>query len=268
MVAAARALETTREDRLIDDPYAAALAKAAGAPVPVAESDFGSGWQDAIDYIGVRSRFFDDWFEKVCADGSRQAVIVASGLDTRAFRLPWPDGVRLFEIDQPKVLAYKEEVLATQDARPGCDRRVVPVDLRDDWAGALRQAGFDPTRPTAWLAEGLLPYLSAAAEVQLVRTIHELSAAGSEAAIENLTTKRSMLLGPDLSEQSRRWGVDLDELFSSEDRPSAADLLTERGWLVQRETSTEAAGRFGRELGGAARGISRVGDLLTAELPH
>ncbi|WP_277954443.1 SAM-dependent methyltransferase [Saccharopolyspora soli] len=268
MVAAARALESARENRLIDDPYAAALATAAGPAVPTAESDISAGLPDAVDYIGVRSRFFDNWFEKVCADGVRQAVILASGLDTRAFRLPWPDELRLFEIDQPKVLAYKDEVLDQQGARLRCVRQLVAVDLRDDWATALRQAGFDPTRPTAWLAEGLLYYLSATAEQQLLRTIHDLSAAGSRIAIENLHTKRSTLLNPDMSESSQRWGVDLDELLSAEDRTNAADLLTESGWLVHRETAIDAAGRFGRELGGAARGLSQFGDLLTAELPH
>ncbi|QIZ33973.1 SAM-dependent methyltransferase [Saccharopolyspora sp. ASAGF58] len=264
MVASARALETKRADRLIDDPYAAMLVQAAGPAVP---ADFESSWQDAIDYIGLRSRFFDEWFEESCAAGVRQGIILAAGLDTRAFRLPWPPGFRLFEIDQPKVLAYKDEVLAAHDARPGCDRHAVAVDLREDWPAALRDAGFDPTRPTAWLAEGLLPYLPAAAEARLLEVVHELSAPGSRVAIENLTTKRTVPQDDDFTRPSAKWGVDLNVLLSPEDRPDPEDRLAGFGWRVRRETIDEAAARLGRELTETGRSFTDPLYSLTAELP-
>ncbi|PKW19258.1 SAM-dependent methyltransferase [Saccharopolyspora spinosa] len=267
MVAATRALETERADRLIDDPYAAVLARAAGPAVPTKATDFAAAWQDTIDYIGLRSRLFDEWFEQSCAAGVRQGVILAAGLDTRAFRLPWPPGFRLFEIDQPKVLAYKDEVLADHGARPGCDRHAVAVDLRDDWPRALRETGFDPSRPTSWLAEGLLPYLPAAVDMRLLEAVHELSVPGSRVAIENLTAKRTVLLDDDFSQGSEKWGVDLNALFSPEARPDPEDRLAGFGWRVRRESIGDASARLGRELTAASRGLTRAGNLLTAELP-
>nr|WP_246155219.1 SAM-dependent methyltransferase [Saccharopolyspora hirsuta] len=266
MVAAARALESARENRLVDDPYAAALARAAGAAVPTAESDFSPRFRDAVDYIGLRSRVFDDFLTRAAADGFGQAVILASGLDTRAFRLPWPPGFRIFEIDQPEVLAYKDEVLAAEGAQPRCTRRAAGVDLREDWPAALRGAGFDPARRTAWIAEGLLPYLDAATERSLVRGVTDNSAPGSRFAVENLVTKRAMLLDDESTRDSQRWGVDLNALFSKEDRPEPGVLLEEHGWTVEREELTTAAKRYGRELRGAARGLSEVGSLVIAEL--
>ncbi|MGW5645201.1 SAM-dependent methyltransferase [Saccharopolyspora sp. NPDC003752] len=265
MVAAARALETERADRLIDDPFAADLARAAGAAVPTTAADFGEGWQDTIDYIGLRSRLFDEWFELACAGGVRQAVVLAAGLDTRAFRLSWPSGLRLFEVDQPKVLAYKGAVLAGLGARPACDRHEVPADLRDDWPAALRHAGFDPALPTAWLAEGLIYYLPVEADVRLLAAVDEMSAPGSRIAIENPTAKRSALLGDDMARSSEKWGVDLDALFGPDERPDPAERLTGFGWRVRRETAGEAADRFGRALTSGGRGLTRVGDFLTAE---
>ncbi|MEV0050977.1 SAM-dependent methyltransferase [Saccharopolyspora shandongensis] len=265
MVAAARALETERADRLVEDPFAAALAKAAGTAVPTAAADFGEGWQDTIDYIGLRSRLFDEWFGLACAGGARQAVVLAAGLDTRAFRLSWPSGLRLFEVDQPKVLAYKRAVLADLGARPACDRREVPVDLRDDWPAALRRAGFDPGLPTAWLAEGLIYYLPVETDVRLLAAVDEMSAPGSGIAIENPTAKRSALLGDDMARSSEKWGVDLDALFGPDERPDPAERLAGFGWRVRRETVEEAADRFGRALTSGGRGLMRVGDFLTAE---
>ncbi|MDA3626412.1 SAM-dependent methyltransferase [Saccharopolyspora sp. WRP15-2] len=262
MVAAARALESARDARLIDDPYAAALARAAGAAVPTAESDFDPRFRDAVDYIGLRSRYFDDFFVQA---GTEQAVVLASGLDTRAFRLPWPPGVRVFEIDQPKVLAYKDEVLAAEHARPNCTRHAIGADLRDDWPAALREAGFDPALRTAWLAEGLLPYLDAATEQRLLREVTGNSAPGSRIAVEHLVTKQ--LLDEESVSASQSWGVGLDEIFSHENRPAPDVLLAELGWAVECDELATVAQRYGRELNSTARGLTEVGTLLTAELP-
>ena len=94
----------------------------------------------------------------------RQIVIPAAGLDSRAYRLAWPDGTVVFELDQPQVLEFKHEVLAGSGDAPTAERREIAVDLRDDWPQALRRSGFDPSRPSAWIVEGLLVYLPAAAQ--------------------------------------------------------------------------------------------------------
>ena len=134
-VAAVRAMETTRSDRLIDDPFAAPLTDAAQSPLPLEEFIQGEVGRLITDYMGVRSRVFDDFFEN--SGGVRQAVILASGLDARAYRLNWPEGVRLYEIDQPLVLEYKDGVLDGLGSKPTCERHSVAIDLRDDWCPLL-----------------------------------------------------------------------------------------------------------------------------------
>ena len=149
-------------------------------------SDFTVDSQQMINYQAVRTHFFDAYFAEPSTAGAgiRQVVILAAGLDSRAYRLDWPDGTVVYEIDLPKVLEYKAETLAGHGAEPTTDRRAVPVDLRHDWPQALRDAGFDPTRPTAWLAEGLLPFLPAAAQEAMFASIDELSGPGSRVAVE------------------------------------------------------------------------------------
>ncbi len=177
-VAAARAAETAQPDPLIRDPFAYLLVCAAG-PEWAELASGSSPWygdddrggreeqdrlgklidENARNYQAVRTHFFDDFFGAASRDGVRQVVILAAGLDSRAYRLDWPAGTMVFEIDQPKVLAYKGATLDGHGAVPKATRHAVGVDLRDDWPAALIDAGFDPRRPTAWLAEGLLPYL-------------------------------------------------------------------------------------------------------------
>lgn len=271
-VAAGRAIETKRDDRLIEDPYAESLVQAADAPLPLLAS--GSPEVDDLmatmtDYMGLRSRFFDDWFRQAWSDGVRQAVILASGLDTRAFRLSWPDGFHVFEIDQPKVLEFKSTVLDSRNVRPSCEHHTVPVDLRDDWAGALEQAGFNTELPTAWLAEGLLPYLPAAAEEQLIATIHRFSAAGSHIAIEAIGGARSEFLRDERVQQvSEQFGFDMLALLSPEERPDPADRLAEHGWAVGKESAHAVATRLQRELGGLSEQMGELSQMLTARLPR
>ena len=134
-------------------------------------------------YQGVRSRFFD---EALLGAGTRQVVLLAAGLDARALRLGWPSGTTVFEVDQPRVLGFKDEVIDSVGGTPTARRVTVPVDLRHDWPAALTAAGFDPRLPTAWLAEGLLPYLPADAERLLFERVHALSAPGSRIAVEHI----------------------------------------------------------------------------------
>ncbi|MGV9803962.1 class I SAM-dependent methyltransferase, partial [Mycobacterium sp. NPDC003449] len=161
-VAASRALATKQPDPLIDDPYADALVKAVGLEHCIrladgelcVEGDQMLDRQRMCEQIAVRTRFFDDFFAHAGRAGIRQAVILASGLDTRAYRLDWPAGTVVFEVDQPEVIEFKTRTLADLGAAPAADRRTVAIDLREDWPAALRAAGFDPAAPTAWIAEG------------------------------------------------------------------------------------------------------------------
>jgi methyltransferase (TIGR00027 family) len=195
IVAAARALEAQRPEPLARDPQAERFCRAAGGEWSdivdgkatssrgrmLLEADFGKHF---VSFQAARTKYFDEYFADAVAAGVRQVVILAAGLDSRAYRLPWPDGTVIFELDQDRVLEFKRETLADIGDAPRADRREVAVDLRDDWQQALRDSGFDATRPTAWIAEGLLIYLPAAAQEQLFAGIDALSASGSWAAIE------------------------------------------------------------------------------------
>ena len=175
--------------------------------------------------------------------GIGQAVILASGLDTRAYRLKWPAGTVVYEIDQPEVIEFKTSTLAGLAAEPTATRRTVAIDLRDDWVAALIGAGFDPNVPTAWIAEGLLIYLPPEAQDRLFDTITALSAPGSRLATEQMDMSK---LPADwvqkLTERSRPGGstIDLASLFYTGERNTAGDYLTTHGWDVAIRTSEEA----------------------------
>lgn len=192
-VATARALEAAKPEPAAVDPYAELFCRAVGGDwaavlngdLPDHEllsDDFG---QHFVNYQGARTRYFDEYFSGVVAAGVRQVVILAAGLDSRAFRLTWPAATTIFELDQPQVLGFKSYVLSQRGIRPTAERREVAVDLREDWPQALRDAGFDPNRPSAWIAEGLLIYLPAVAQEQLFAGIDGLAASGSHVAIED-----------------------------------------------------------------------------------
>ncbi|MCV7386252.1 class I SAM-dependent methyltransferase [Mycolicibacter longobardus] len=192
-VATARALEARKPDPLAVDPYAELFCRTAGGDweavvegnLPdhqLLSSDFGEHF---VNFQGARTRYFDDYFTRAAEAGVHQVVILAAGLDSRAYRLSWPDGTKIFELDQPQVLAFKSYVLSQRGIRAGAERREVAVDLREDWPQALRDAGFDPDQPSAWIAEGLLIYLPADAQDQLFSGIDSLAAPGSHVAVED-----------------------------------------------------------------------------------
>ena len=249
-VAASRALASRGPDPLIEDPYAATLVKAVGLPhfVKVAEGQLDVddplfSARQMCEHIAVRTRFFDQLFIDACAAGIRQAVILASGLDTRAFRLAWPAGTVVFEIDQPAVIDFKTEVLTEAGATPAAERRTIGVDLRDDWPRALRDGGFDPGQPTAWIAEGLLIYLPPDAQDRLLNAVTELSTPGSRLATEHMDAQA--LTGDwakAMTERGRRLGstIDLTELFYTGPRNSAADHLGAQGWSVTVQPNSDA----------------------------
>lgn len=192
LVAAARAIETHRPDSLARDVFAEHFVLAAPAsagwpihPRQVPEGDADPLWGRFARYFGLRTRVLDDFLlQSVHAGGARQVVLLGAGLDSRAFRLDWPPGCVIFEIDREEVLAFKHQVLDGLSAAPKAARVPVPMDLRADWAGALPGAGFDPAAPSVWLVEGLLFYLPPAAETYLIDTVDRLSTAGSALAFE------------------------------------------------------------------------------------
>jgi methyltransferase (TIGR00027 family) len=239
-VAELRAAESARTDRLFDDRFAGVFVSAAGGSV-VEAADVPPG---ASEFLAIRTRFFDDQARSACSAGIMQVVLLAAGLDCRAFRLHWPDGVRLFELDLPEMFAFKEPVLAAAGAAPRCARVVVAVDLRGPWTDALTAAGFDPGAATGWLAEGLLPYLNPADGAQLLATITHLSQAGSRAAFDHLeatATERPAMQAT--SNAVRQMGA---QLLPTQESP--ADWLAAHGWRPRRFRVPALGETYGRPL--------------------
>lgn len=174
IVAAIRARESRRPDRLFDDPYAARLAGASGEQL-LTDMIAEAGEQSSLQII-VRTRFLDEALLRVVPP-IRQVVILAAGMDARAYRLPWPAATTVYELDQPAVLATKAEALAGE--QPSCTRVPIGVDLTTDWQDAMQVNGFDPSEPAVWLIEGLLQYLDGGAVRTLFARIDALSAPGS-----------------------------------------------------------------------------------------
>ena len=205
-------------------------------------------------YQAVRTHFFDTYFNDAVAAGIRQVVILASGLDSRAYRLDWPAGTVVYEIDQPQVLEYKSATLAESGVTPSADRRAVAIDLRQDWPAALRAAGFDPTARTAWLAEGLLMYLPAEAQDRLFTQIGELSPAGSRVSAETAPAhaeERRQQMRERFRKVADELGmeesVDVGELmYRDEHRANVADWLNNHGWRATAQRSTDEMRRLGR----------------------
>jgi methyltransferase (TIGR00027 family) len=222
-VAMARAAESDCDCPLFTDRYAQLFVDAA----------IKRGWDSSViakrlpiirGYAAVRTKWFDEYFIAAGANGIDQAVILAAGLDARAWRLPWVTRSVVYEIDQPQVLAFKADALAARGARPATRYQAVPIDVQADWPTALREAGFDPSTPTAWSAEGLLPYLPAAGQDLLFERIVDLSATGSRIAVEALS--------PSAEQTSDASAADIPDLWFTEERTDLRQWLTERGWAV------------------------------------
>ena len=264
-VAMVRARESHRDGRLFNDPYAQRFLDAAPGAFPEepasAEDLAALGPLASLGamfaFHGVlRTRFFDDYLLTAATAGCAQVVLLAAGLDTRALRLPWPDGVRVLELDLPEVFAFKETVLAACDAVPACERSIVPVDLRESWTGELIAAGFNPTAPTAWLAEGLLIYLTADEATRLLTAVGDLSAPGSQLAFEHGDIASSALLEqthgmPAMDQYTSLWKGGLGE--------NAPGWLSRHGWQSQPHDLAELAASHGRPVPGPSSG-----GLLTA----
>ncbi|OBJ07486.1 hypothetical protein A5624_22295 [Mycobacterium sp. 1482292.6] len=257
MVAAARAVASKSPNPLINDPFAEDLVRAVGIKLftqivdgLVSFSEIGAGWLPA--YFGLRSRAFDDFATQACFLGLRQAVILASGLDSRAYRLDWPSGISIYEVDQPEVIGWKRDILAKLGCAPATHHRCVGVDLRRDWAKALLQAGFDDSKPTAWIVEGLLVgYLPPRAHDEILDAITGLSAPGSRIVADHTDIRRPDLINEFLSEFHDQWcqrdpSLNLRGLTFSGPRQDPAVYLAERGWVTHNANVTDllrAAGR-------------------------
>lgn len=259
MVAAARALASREPDAIADDPYAAPLVRAVGVDFFTRLLDggiefpagLGAGPAVMVDVMAVRTRFFDDFFRNAADAGIRQAVILASGLDSRSYRLVWPAGTTVYEIDQPDVLRFKTRTMTEIGASPTTRMRPVAVDLRDDWPAALTAAGFDRSLPTAWSAEGLLAYLPPDAQDRLFDNITTLSAPGSRLATE-YHPDGGAALGERSQTMSSQWGqlgfdVNLADLFYTGDRNPAGDYLRGQGWEVAERLRSALFTDYGRE---------------------
>ena len=286
-VAALRAIETHQNSGdLVNDPYSAAFVRAAPWPVVLPtrlDAQLGSSevpWESMATFIGVRSKFFDDFCTEASAEGLDQVVLLAAGLDSRAFRLDWPPATTVYEVDAPKVLAYKDQVLTDQGARAKCVRRAVGVDLREDWVSPLLDAGLDPSRRALWLVEGLLPYLPYDAKDRLFSRVHELSPAGSRIAADHISADLATVrqgaqqiswltirwmaqqIGLDLPEDSS--GKSSAELFPVDQNYDLAEWLAAHGWVVSTKTAPVVAQSYRRRLDDATPLFHRSVLFITA----
>jgi len=234
--AAIRAHETQRPDRLFDDPWASVLAGEEGFSL------LGPAGPEVADvgvYVAVRTRFFDDFIVRALRQGLRQVVMVAAGMDARAYRLEWPDGTTLFELDTVESLAVKGEILERAGAKPQCRRICVPVDLSANWAKQLCGAGFDALQPALWIAEGLFFYLELPVVHVLLGQLSKLATTGSQLGADFIS--ESFLTSPwmkgalaSLEARGMTWRSGIDE---------PETLLAELGWRAEvRQPGEEGVG--------------------------
>jgi methyltransferase (TIGR00027 family) len=253
MVAAARAAASRGPNAVVADPFAEDLVRAVGVEfftqLAVGELDFasiggdgGSAWMPY--FYGSRARYFDEFWTSASQVGIRQMVNVASGLDSRVYRLPWADGTIVYEIDIPEVIEFKRSALAYVGALPKTELRTIGVDLREDWPSALHAAGFDPAAPTAWIAEGLMiGFLPGEAQDRLLNDITRLSASGSKLAADYVPGSFSVV-GDFMRQIGERWNeqgfhVDFGNLYFSGEHNNAGSYLQERGWNIMGATISD-----------------------------
>lgn len=259
-VAAARALEAQKSEPLALDPYAEVFCRSAGgAWADVLDGDGGEDvgrlrsedfGRHFVSFQAARTKYFDAYFTAAADAGIRQIVLLAAGLDSRAHRLPWPDGTVVYELDQPKVLEFKHSALAAVDPGPApVDRRDVAIDLRDDWVGALTAAGFEPSEPSAWIAEGLLIYLPATAQEQLFSGIDALAAPGSRVAVEEGSPMPAEVFAAKQQEERQAGpGCAFFNLVYNEQVAPAGEWFAERGWTTETTPLPDYLARVGRAI--------------------
>lgn len=268
-VAAARALEAQRPEPLAVDEYAEMFCRAVGSPWaelldgtvgehPLRTGDFGTHF---VTYQGARTRFFDDYFRRAAAAGVHQVVLLAAGLDSRAYRLDWPAGTTVFELDRPQVLDFKRRTLDGNAESAKAQRREVAVDLREDWPSALRDNGFRADEPSAWIAEGLLIYLPGAAQEQLFAGIEAMASPGSRLAVEegrpmnDEAFKAKVREAKTADDMRGQWW----QLVYNEQCAPAAQWFSARGWTAAAVTLTDYLESVGR---GAPTDNAEVANMI------
>ncbi|MFI1431125.1 class I SAM-dependent methyltransferase [Streptomyces lydicus] len=261
-VARVRALETERENALFRDPLAHAFAAAGGlwpSPPPRPDDEAARRRRLAVSFsIVIRTKFLDDLLQQASASGIRQVVLLGAGMDSRAFRMDWPEGTRLFEVDTAAPLDFKASVLRQERAVARCERIPVAADLREDWPAALAAAGHDPAVPTAWIAEGLLIYLPEDAVELLLARISAQSAAGSRMGLT--LGSRGVI---------ERFGADAvpgsaASLWVSEMPDDPVGWLAGHGWQADSHTLHERAAAYGRPISTPPQREERPGGLISA----
>ncbi|MGY4712611.1 class I SAM-dependent methyltransferase [Mycolicibacterium sp. CBM1] len=260
-VAAARALEAQKPDPLAVDPYAEVFCRAVGGPWaelldggvpdhPLKSEEFG---EQFVTFQAARTRYFDAYFRRAAQAGVRQVVLLAAGLDSRAYRLEWAAGTTVFELDQPQVLEFKRDAMAAHGAEPRAQRREIAVDLRDDWPKALLDSGFHADEPSAWIAEGLLIYLPATAQEQLFTGIDALTCPGSHLAVEEGRPMdrdafhAKVAEAKSVDDERGQWW----QLVYNEQHAPAAQWLAERGWDAEATTLLDYLQTVGRSVDSA-----------------
>lgn len=257
-VAAARALEAQKPDPLAVDPFAEVFCRAVGGPWaavldgdapdhPLKTEEFGRHF---VTFQAARTRYFDTYFRRAAQAGVRQVVLLAAGLDSRAYRLEWPAGTTVYELDQPQVLDFKRDTLAAHGASAKAERREIAIDLRDDWPQALRDSGFRVDEPSAWIAEGLLIYLPASAQEQLFTGIDALAGSGSHLAVEEGRPmdrdafRAKVDEAKSVDDERGQWW----QLVYNEQHAPAAQWFTERGWAAEETTLIDYLKTVGRSV--------------------
>ncbi len=261
-VARVRALETERENALFRDPLAQAFAAAGGLwPVspPLPDDEAARRRRLAVSFsIVIRTKFLDDLLQQACAAGVRQVVLLGAGMDSRAFRMDWPEGTRLFEVDTAAPLDFKASVLQQERAVARCERITVPVDLREDWPAALAAAGHDPSAPTVWIAEGLLIYLPQDAVELLLARIGAQSATGSRMGLTLGSRGVIERFGADAAPGSAA------SMWVSEMPDDPVAWLAGHGWEASCHTLRERAAAYGRPISTPPQHEERPGGLIAA----
>lgn len=270
-VAAARALEAQKADPLAVDSYAEVFCRAVGGEWndlldgtvpdhPLRSEEFGTHF---VTFQAARTRYFDNYFRAAADAGVRQVVLLAAGLDSRAYRLDWPAGTTVFELDLPKVLEFKRQALEGRE--PNAQRREVAVDLRDDWPTALQANGFRADQPSAWIAEGLLIYLPGAAQHQLFTGIDALACPGSRVAVEegrpmdNAAFKAKVAEAKMAEDAQGQWW----QMVYNEQCAPAAQWFSERGWTAEATVLTDYLESVGRPVLGGGAEVTRMLDSIT-----
>ena len=284
LVAAARAAETASEQPLIRDEFAELLISTPElselmskmSSTFAGDAEFENIYRHMVDYQAARTHFFDAYFAAAAAAGIHQHVILAAGLDSRAYRLDWPAGTVVYEVDLPKVLEYKSATLAAHGARPTAMRRAVPADLRHDWPNALRASGFDSAKPTAWLAEGLLLFLPGAAQDKMFDDVVALSAAGSRIALEVWAVDdaaRAALENQRRRVEELRERLGDDNVFDpsglwyrDDERSDPAEWFAARGWRADSVPGADYLARLGRPVEVPVDDEDAFSTFVTAEL--